>query len=61
MGASKYCFKWISSYTLWNLVVLYGVSVVLLDGGLKWNLGDGNLLINIFAKVRKLFGERELS
>ena len=36
---------------------MYGVSVVLFSGGLKWNLGDKKLAIIVFAEVRKLFGQ----
>ena len=42
-------------------MVLYGVSVVLIGGCLKWNLGDRKLAIIVFAKVRKLFGEGDLT
>ena len=44
-------------HILRNLLLLYGVSGVLLGGGLKWNLGDGKLVSIVFANVRKLFGE----
>ena len=35
-------------------IVLYVMGVVLFGGRLKWNLGDGKLVILVFAKVRKL-------
>ena len=51
--------KWAPLCTLWNLVVLYGVNVVLLGGGLNgiWVM----LALIAFAKVRKLFGGGGLS
>ena len=42
---------WISSCALWDLVVLYGVSVVLFVSALRWNLGDRKLAIIVFVKV----------